>query len=400
MAYSSPFTGTTLKQFAGTPATIANTADQYKTLGKAMEETARTLRGIADDQISLATDRLKEDAEKLEGDLSKAATRYRMTGAALAPYAEALETAQDWYTRRSDEVTHAEEWYLTAEGAVSTAVHATSQAVETPEEAQAAGDHLVDVQHDLERALESRNRHWRAFDSAFELWEQAFETAADGVADAMDAADNDDGHWEWITNALAVIGAVIIVIAVVALFVVSNPWSTILLAATLALSALHLTGTVYLYMNGKASLSDVLWSVFGLATAGVGALAGRAIKLATMANGGGEILAASQLASKLPVFAHGVRMGTMPRLGGFLNPFSVLMRGPQWASLNRWAPQLVNWASKGPRSTTIAAEWGQVIVGATPGITRAGVTAVTSWAAGVAGAVYTLTPWYTPIGRR
>lgn len=117
------------------------------------------------------------------------------------------------------------------------------------------------------------------------------------------------------------IGYAIIAIAVVALFVVSSPWSTILLAATLALSAIHLAGTIYMYANGKASQSDVLWSTFGLVTAGVGGLASRSIRLATAANGGEALVTASQTASKFPSFASGVRTASMPQLSGFTNPF-------------------------------------------------------------------------------
>lgn len=396
MTFYSPYTGNALEQFAGVPATILSTAEQYTTLGEAMTTTADTLRDIADSQISLGTDRLKEDAEKLEGDLRKAATRYSQTGTALMPYGDALSEARLWYLQNAESVRQAEQAFLDADSAYSTVLHTPSYGVEDQEQ---SAEQLGDAQRDRAAAEEERNQQWQAFDSAFEVWATAFETAADGVAEAIDAADNNDGRWDWIADALTVIGWAIIVLAVAALFVVSSPWSAILIGATIALSVAHLAGTVYLYMNGEASLSDVLWSVFGLATAGAGALAGRSIRLATAANGGGDLLQASSQASRLPVFAQGVRTTSMPTLGGPLNPFSVLMRGREWAALNSWGSQLANWTATGARSSTIAADWSQVVVNSVPGVSRAGATAVASWASGTAGGLFTLSPFYTPLGR-
>lgn len=393
---SSPFTGNELRQFEGTPDTIAATAEQYKTLGAAMKRTADTLRDIADSQISQGTEKLKEDAENLESDLRQAGVRYEGTGTALAPYATALETARLWYTRNHAALEAAETSYTTALADQQEAVWSPTT------DADQHSEDLRDAANAVNAASEAREELWQAYDSVFAAWEEAFDTAADGVADAMDAADNDDGFWGAIATALEYIGYAIIAIAVVALFVVSSPWSTILLAATLALSAIHLTGTIYLYANGKASLSDVLWSTFGLVTAGIGGLASRSIRLATAANGGESLLSASQSASRLPVFASGVRTSSMPGLGGFVNPFSTLARGPEWAALNRWGNALADWTARsGPRSATIADAWADAVVSAVPRIGGAGVTSVGSWVAGVAGGVYSspTNPFYYSFGR-
>lgn len=393
---SSPFTGNELRQFEGTPDTIAATAEQYKTLGAAMKRTADTLRDIADSQISQGTEKLKEDAENLESDLRQAGVRYEGTGTALAPYATALETARLWYTRNHAALEAAETSYTTALADQQEAMWSPTT------DADQHSEDLRDAANAVNAASEAREELWQAYDSVFAAWEEAFDTAADGVADAMDAADNDDGFWGAIATALEYIGYAIIAIAVVALFVVSSPWSTILLAATLALSAIHLTGTIYLYANGKASLSDVLWSTFGLVTAGIGGLASRSIRLATAANGGESLLSASQSASRLPVFASGVRTSSMPGLGGFVNPFSTLARGSEWAALNRWGNALADWTARsGPRSATIADAWADAVVSAVPRIGGAGVTSVGSWVAGVAGGVYSspTNPFYYSFGR-
>ncbi|UPL18572.1 apolipoprotein A1/A4/E family protein [Microbacterium aurugineum] len=393
---SSPFTGHELRQFEGIPETIAATATQYTNLGAAMKRTADTLRDIAASQISQGTEKLKQDAESIESDLRQAGIRYEGTGTALAPYATALETARAWYTNNHQELESAETAYHSA-------VSDQQDALWIPAaDADQQSEDLMDAANAVTAASEAREDLWRAFDSTFSAWEAAFDTAADGVADAIDAADNDDGFWGTIASALVYIGYAIIAIAVVALFVVSSPWSTILLAATLALSAIHLAGTIYMYANGKASQSDVLWSTFGLVTAGVGGLASRSIRLATAANGGEALVTASQTASKFPSFASGVRTASMPQLSGFTNPFSTLARGSEWAALNKWGTALADWAAKsGPRSATIADAWADAVLSTVPKIGGAGVTSVGSWVAGVAGGFYSspINPFYYSFGR-
>lgn len=383
---SSPFTGRDLRQFEGEPSTIAATADQYEKLGAAMSRTAATLRDIGSGQISKGTEELKEDAAQLESELRQAGMRYEGTGTALAPYATALETAQSWYLSNHSALESAEADYRSAladqQEARSTPTSPTTdfdQQAEDLADAARAVDATSDIREDL----------WRAFDSAFADWEDAFNRAADGVADAIEAAGNDDDFWGTVSDVVSIIGSAVIVIAIAALFVASSPWSAILIIGGIALSAAHLAGNIYLHANGKASLSDVMWSVFGLATAGVGGLASRSIALATKANGGAALLTASQSASRFPGFTSGVRAQSMPQLGGFVNPFSRLARGQEWASLSQWGDDLSLWTAKSDsRTATYASEWADIVVDSLPRIGGAGVAAVTSWSAGLAGGVY------------
>ncbi|GAA3919579.1 hypothetical protein [Microbacterium invictum] len=387
LLYSSP-DGHELRQFAGQPDTIATTAADYKSLGASMDATADTLRDIGESQISLGTNRLKEDAEALEGDLRKAAVRYEQTGTALEPYAPALEAARSAYTAHQGTIRDAMDVYRAALNDLMSPTSTDDEDDDGPTPAQAA-----------ETAEQDLRDAWQPFDTAFSAWEEAYERAADLVAEAMDAADNDDGKWDWIADALKIIGYVIIVLAVVALFVVSSPWAAIILAATIGLSALHLAGTVYLYANGKATLSDVLWSTFGLVTAGAGGLLSRGVS--TAAASGDDIVNASRLAQDLPVFTRGARGFSMPRLpsGLSVNPFSTLMRGQSWSVLNRWGGSLTQWAQTPARSGTIAAAWGDMVVEAVPRISAVGWASLGNWVAGIGGGIFTSSPFYTPTGR-
>jgi hypothetical protein len=383
--------GNELRQFAGEPETIASTAEDYKKLGEAMAKTADTLRDIGESQISLGTDRLKEDAEKLEGDLRNAAIRYEDTGIALEPYASALTDARHAYDTHHGAIEAAMSAYRTAFD--ESLAPPTLPTEDADDDGPTPAENLDAAEEDLRTA-------WKPFDTAFARWEEAYERAADGVAQAMDDAGNDDGKWDWISDALRFIGYAIVVLAVAALFVVSSPWSAILLAATITLSAIHLAGTVYLYANGQATLSDVLWSTFGLVTAGAGGLLARGVNAA--AGSSRTILNASNLAQDLPVFTRGARGFSMPRLPSSLsvNPFSTLMRGQGWAVLNKWGGSLSQWASTPARSGTIAAAWGDMVVEAVPRIGAAGWASLGNWVAGTGAGVYTSTPFYTPVGRR
>lgn len=378
-----------LEQFDGNADAIEKTARDYRILGRAMVRTADTLRDITESQVSKGTDRLKDDAEKLEGDLRKAAVRYLNTGEALKNYPEALRTAKGEYTKNAPLIRDAMDAYREAE---TTAFAPPVKDEDTPDEGKSPMQKLGDAEDDLRDA-------WKPFDTAFSAWETAYERAADGVAEAMDKADNDDGKWDWIADALKIIGYAIIVLAVAALFVVSSPWSTILLAATIALSAIHLAGTIYLYANGKASLSDVLWSTFGLVTAGAGGLLSRGMRGA--AAGADDLLGASRIASDLPVFTRGARGFSMPNIpsGLAVNPFSTMARGQSWAVLNKWGGSLSQWASTPARSGTIAAAWGEAVTEAVPRIGAVGFANVGNWTAGFLGGVYSSSPFYQSWGR-
>lgn len=389
LTYRSP-QGRELCQFAGNPETIAQTAADYIALGTAMGTTADTLRDIGDSQISLGTNRLKEDAEALESDLRNAAVRYADTGNALSPYAPALEAARLAYTTNESAIRAAMTAYQTSLDDLL-----APPAAPGAEPADDGGPSPAQAADNAEEALRDA---WQPFDSAFDTWETAYEAAADGVAAAMDAAGNDDGKWDWITDALRIIGYAIVVLAIAALFVVSSPWSTILLAATIALSAVHLAGTAYLYANGKATLSDLAWSAFGLVTAGAGGLLARGMRTAGTA--GDDLLNASRLAQDLPVFTRGARGFSMPTVPGFVNPFSTLARGQSWAALNQWGPRLTQWAATPARSGTVAAAWGEAVSSAVPRIGALGYANVGTWAAGFLAGAYTSSPAYAPTGRR
>ena len=150
--------GNELRQFAGNPEIIEKTAGDYKTLGEAMATTADTLRDIADSQISMGTNRLKEDADKLEGDLRKAAVRYEETGIALEPYGPALADARHAYTTHRSAITVAMEAYRTALNASFAPVTPTPDA--PADDGPTPAETLEAAEQDLRDA-------WKPFDTAF-----------------------------------------------------------------------------------------------------------------------------------------------------------------------------------------------------------------------------------------
>ncbi|MFV0405462.1 MAG: hypothetical protein ACK5LN_01355 [Propioniciclava sp.] len=383
LLYQSPG-GNRLQQFAGDPTGIGNTALSYQTLGQAMENTAETLQDIGDSQISKGTDRIKEDASSIEIDLRQAAIRYEQTGAALAPYATALEIAQIAYQTCEQPIEIAMAEYRTAlnEVAMPSTPPLTPSA---PEEAAAANAALRAAEEALREA-------WQPFDTAFTAWEEAYEEAAEGVTAAIEAAGNDDGIWDAIECVLDLIGYALVVLAILGLFL-SGPAGWAVLIATLALAAIHLTGTLYLYANGKAGLSDVLWSAFGLLTAG----AGVGLKLFQAAPSGTTLLQNARSASALPSFTSGLRSFSMPRIPSALrvNPFSRMLRGDSWAVLNQWGPRLAAWASKPRRMGTIAAQWANAIETSAPKISPLAWVSLGNWVAGIASSIFTSLPFDT-----
>ncbi|QCR20117.1 hypothetical protein [Agrococcus sp. SGAir0287] len=326
-----------LEQFDGEPGALRTTAQAFVDLGATMGSTADALQDVADSDVhrSMGTDALAEEAEGVVEDLRKAAIRYAGTGEALLPYAAELLEARLWYVRNADEL-------RTAETAHQQALLDRDSALMSPVEDQA--DAVSEAQSAIDAVEGTRDALWTQWETVVDDWSSAYETAADGIAEAMDAADNDDSWWDAISDALTIIGWVIVVLAVVALFVVAKPWASIIFWSAMALSAIHLAGTVYLYANGKKSMSDVLLSAFGLVTLGMGGVFTRAAPgLSTL----DEVSTIARLAPNAPA--------GVTRLPSILSPRSALVGiqyGDDVARLSQYADDLVRLGAEGGPNLT------------------------------------------------
>lgn len=261
-----------LAQLEGMPGDIDAQARELQSAAEVMERTSNRLQRLADgtDTISKAEsmDAVREAAGDVAPGLSKAATRYRLTGGTLVTYAAALESAQltigpmveDIHVKHQA-VADARDVARAAQGVVND--HGTQwvwEAEVTEAQKATAESGLTSARASLGVAEGDLEDAWEGFDRAFGVWEDAYDAAVDGIDAAFDAADNDDA---WGEDALTVLGYVAVVLSVVALFC-TGPLALVIMALGAAVAAVTLAINIAKMAKGRGSWVDIGLSVVGL----------------------------------------------------------------------------------------------------------------------------------------
>jgi len=280
----SPNTGVELRQLDGAAGTVGTRGDDWISLAAEMAHTAGEMTAIGDSSVhkSKGTDKLAEAAAEVAADLSSAATRYELTGAALKSYAESLETAQNWLQRNLADVEANELAYQNALTDRDDALSRQSslQAVwlwesePTPTQLSRAAQEVGDARSALSSATTNRDESWAEFDHVFATWSDAYDEAVEAIQQAFDSAGNNDGFWEWVDATLEVLGWVLLVLGVIAL-IIGAPLTGLLGGIILALSAVVLLLNGLKYVFGRATLGDVAMAAVGLLPFGVGKILSR-----------------------------------------------------------------------------------------------------------------------------
>ncbi|MBS1696796.1 MAG: hypothetical protein JST25_00125 [Actinobacteria bacterium] len=307
----SPKTGNELQILEGNAASIATRGAQLTTLATTMEATAKQLDKIGDSSIhkSKGTDKLAEMASESSGDLAAAAVRYAGTGKALTTYGEALRVANAWLHANVTDVEKAEQAYQKAREEKADAEFAermaASHAVNAePESAEAkakdkAEEESSSARDALDAAKLTRDSLWEEFDGVFGVWSEAYDDAVDGIENAIESADNNDGFWEFVDDLLQVIAIVLVVLSVIAL-VIGAPLTGLLGMVILVLSAASFLLTALKFAYGRASLSDLAWSAVGLLPFGIGKVLSRGVPALSNVIQGGRGVVTAAIRAGLP----------------------------------------------------------------------------------------------------
>ncbi len=285
-----------------TPGDSDAVGDQSRDLGDVAAELRSQisrLRRIGDDGelCGQYADRLRQAATDLIGELRKVEDRYERVAAALRRWEPRLRGAQQSADRLRNSAQQLDDERVRLRRQASGLCAAHLPADPTPAQQalfdadQAAAERIRQRLDDIESELDTLERGLReiegdlaqegravareiraAIDDGItdSLWDdvqgawRAIDAAVDGIAEEL-------AKWiealSWIATALAVASVFFPVLAPLA-----------------ALAAgLVLLGQSVLYVTGNGSLTDVLFAVFSLATAGAGAWAGKAIKSAQAA---------------------------------------------------------------------------------------------------------------------
>ena len=305
----SPNRGYELRQLEGDSSGIWDRGDRLILLSEQMSSTGDELAAIGDSSVhcSKGTDKLAEMASETSADLASAATRYELTGRTLRTYGTALAIAQDWIHPRIDDIEAAERRYEQAQDAKASAdsdengLDRVWPWEDEPTDAQrsAASAAVRGAAGDLTAAEGARDELWEEFETRFGTWSDAYDDAVNGIQKAMDTAGNNDGFWEFVDDALKVLGRVILALSFLAL-IIGAPLFGALGLVILALTALVLAVTLLQFAFGKAALSDVAWSTLSLVPFGLGKVLSRGIPTLSQALQSGRGAITTAIRSELP----------------------------------------------------------------------------------------------------
>lgn len=369
----SPNRGYELRRLEGDATSIWNGGDRLLELGRQMESTANELLAVGDSSVhrSKGTDKLAEMASETSVDLASAATRYTLTGRTLRSYGTALGVAQDWIHPRIDDIEAAERSYEQAQEAKASAVSDENglervwawEDEPTDAERSAASAAVKGAAGDLTAAEGARDELWEDFETRFGTWSDAYDDAVNGIQNAVDTAGNNDGFWEFVDDALQVLGWVVLALSIIAL-IIGAPLTGLLALAIVALTALALLVTALQFMFGKATLSDVAWAAVALVPFGLGKVLSRGIPTLAQAIQSGRGAITTAVRAGLPPFrllrpsswASPVRSllaplsarAAAPHPGLFVNPLrSISMNSSEVVQIERFLGTVRNtpWAS-------------------------------------------------------
>lgn len=329
MSITSP-KGYEVRRLEGRPGDIRTRGEYLVGVGDSMETTAAMLTKIADGdaQIADSVDKIRKIAGEIDGDLRKAGIRYSGTGEALKTYAAGLTTAQNAIHPIIDDIESAHAAVQTAQGNLADA-KSDLKGLENPglfdeeptdQQLASAGADVGNANSALTTAKNHLDDLWTTFETAFEAWEKDYDEAVEGVQQAMDSADNNDGGWEILDNVLDIAGWVVIGLGVLAL-IITGPLGILITVLAIALSAAILVGQIVKVANGRGSWTDVAVAAIGLLSFGAGGL------ITKLAGKGGPAVATLMRSGRGAVY-QSVR-ATLPRFS-MLHPFRSL--GAWWTA--------------------------------------------------------------------
>lgn len=259
--------GRGIEPVEGDPSAIESRGRTIKQLGDDMVASAALLQRVADaqdGQQGKAVDKLREVVGDSYELLDQAGKLYAPTGPIIEAYGIALGDVQPTIQTRVDNCSSYWSAYLALPGST------TPRGLDGPGQPEADSPE-AEAQAEEDAAKLAAYERWRdeaaLFDSAYDTWEDAFDTAASQIGDVLEDKV-EDGFWdyvdkfvEWVQFGLAIAGIVLAVLAIV----IGGPIIAAL-AALVAVAALVLT--LYQYIRGDKGGWDVALAVIGVIPVG------------------------------------------------------------------------------------------------------------------------------------
>lgn len=302
--------GRNIQPLEGEPVTIINRGQAIEDLGKKMGTSAAFLKKLADEadgQSGKAIEKLREIVGDTHEELKKAGDMYRPTGPILISYGTALSCAQP---RVDSAVTTCESRWNTYQATPGyLAGDRPFWARPDPD-----SDEAKDAQDDdrsKQRAYDDFIDAARGFDREVDTWEDAFDTAANGIGDVLEGSIK-DGFWDnvdgFIANVMVVLKWAGIILAI-ATIIIGGP---ILGLLSGIVAVLTLAFTIYQFIRSDAGGMDLGLAIIGVIPFGS---MGKLFK-GKVADFAGDMFMAFKPSSWSKAFAEGSTLASAFREGG------------------------------------------------------------------------------------
>ncbi len=258
--------GREIEPVKGTPDDIITRGEQIEALGKKMLDSADVLETIKNDSVGdgsqqgRAIESLKDSIGDSYKTLREAGELYEPVGPVITAYGNALDGCKPTINNAVDD--------CETKWAIYDSLPGDKDGSTTPE---AGGGVLGIGGHDAdspEAKKEAENNEAKAiayqdwkdaaddFDGGYDTWEEAYDTAVDGIGDKM-AGTIKDSFWSSLTDFLEIAALVVGIAALI----IGGPLLAVL---ALAVGALLLFTTIMSYKNGERSMTDIAFAVLGV----------------------------------------------------------------------------------------------------------------------------------------
>src|SRR5690606_16795545 len=257
--------GREISYVEGRPSEIISRGNEIKNLGEKMRNSAEVLEDIktrASDNQGEAIESLRESIGDSYKTLFEAADLYEPVGPVISTYGEELQTIQPVIKRHVDDCESLWSTYESLPGDKDRpggAAGAMRQA--------GMSDEAREEEAEEDEAKQQAYDNWKAeaelFDSAYDTWENAFDSAVEGIGEEM-AGSIEDSFWDNWGDVIDFIGEILswasLVLGIAAL--IFGGWVLALIAVGVALAYLAVVAV-------KAANGQADWKDIGLAALGV-----------------------------------------------------------------------------------------------------------------------------------
>lgn len=252
---------------------IIDRGDEIEDLGEQMIGAADILREIGDgatEERGRSIERIRSEVGDAHEELRKAGERYKPTGTVMKTYGSKLADVQAAMRTIVTDATDAKAKLDGKRQAAATAAETASgaadpdpadpTAVERDRRLQQAA---TDAQDAVDSAEGDLDAQYALFDTQWDTWDEAYETALRGITDATEGNVSDD----WTDNLAGVVEVVLEVLAwvgvalAIAAIIIGGPLIAVIAAIV---GVIALIGTLFLYAKGRKGLGDVAWAVVGV----------------------------------------------------------------------------------------------------------------------------------------